>query len=112
VVSFVVAPLSLLGIFLPVAWPLELGHWVLEWLMWFLHAMDGLPLAVWRQHEPLAWTLPLAMLGVAAAACRFSCALAGRIAHAADVSARTGAAAGGRGQRYCARRRPRVGGRS
>jgi competence protein ComEC len=65
VVSFIVAPLSLMGIFLPVAWPLELGHWILEWLMWFLHAMDALPLAVWRQHEPLGWTLPLAMAGVA-----------------------------------------------
>jgi competence protein ComEC len=64
VVSFIVAPLSIAGIFFPLAWPLQLGHWVLEALMWFLHALDRLPLAVWRQHEPLAWTLPLAMLGV------------------------------------------------
>jgi competence protein ComEC len=64
VVSFIVAPLSIAGIFFPLAWPLQLGHWVLEGLMWFLHALDGLPIAVWRQHEPLAWTLPVAMLGV------------------------------------------------
>src|SRR5262249_8152531 len=32
VVSFVVAPLALLGIVSPVAWPLELGHWVMQWL--------------------------------------------------------------------------------
>lgn len=64
VVSFIVAPLSIAGIFFPLAWPLQLGHWVLEGLMWFLHAVDGLPLAVWRQHEPPAWTLPVAMLGV------------------------------------------------
>ncbi len=63
VVSFIVAPLSLLGIFLPVAWPLVLGHGVLECLMWFLHALDATPLAVWRQHAPLAWTVPVAMAG-------------------------------------------------
>jgi competence protein ComEC len=50
---------------LPVAWPLELGHWVLEWLMRFLHFLDAAPLAVWRQHAPMPWTLPLAMAGVA-----------------------------------------------
>lgn len=65
VVSFIVAPLSLVGIFLPVAFPVELRHWVLEWLMRFLHALDTLLHAVWRQHEPLAWTLPLAMAGIA-----------------------------------------------
>jgi competence protein ComEC len=65
VVSFIVAPLSLVGIFLPVAWPLELGHWVLEWLMRFLHFIDAAPLAVWRQHAPMPWTLPLAVAGVA-----------------------------------------------
>jgi competence protein ComEC len=65
VVSFIVAPLSLAGIVMPFAWPLELGHWVLEWLMRFLHLLDTLPYAVWHQHAPLPWTLPLAVAGIA-----------------------------------------------
>jgi competence protein ComEC len=65
VVSFIVTPLALLGILFPVASPLELGHWVVEWLMAFLHTLDALPLAVWRQHAPPAWSVPFAVLGIA-----------------------------------------------
>ena len=63
VVSFIVTPLALAGIFFPVAWPLELGHWVLIGLMAFLHALDALPVSVWRQHAPMPWTVPLAIAG-------------------------------------------------
>jgi competence protein ComEC len=65
VVSFVITPLALLGILFPVALPLEFGHWIVEWLMAFLHALDMLPLAVWRQHAPPAWSVPFAVLGIA-----------------------------------------------
>jgi len=64
-VSFVITPLALLGILFPVALPLELGHWIVEWLMAFLHALDALPLAVWRQHAPPSWSVPFAVLGIA-----------------------------------------------
>lgn len=65
VVSLVVTPLALAGAVLPFAWPLELGHAILEVLMAMLSALAELPGAVWQQHAPPAWTLPLALAGIA-----------------------------------------------
>jgi competence protein ComEC len=65
VVSLVVTPLALAGAVLPFTWPLELGHAILEVLMVMLGWLAGLPGAVWQQHAPPAWTLPLALAGVA-----------------------------------------------
>ena len=65
VVSLVVTPLALAGAVLPFAWPLELGHAILEVLMLMLGWLAGLPGAVWQQHAPPAWTLPLALAGIA-----------------------------------------------
>jgi competence protein ComEC len=65
VVSLVVTPLALAGAVLPFAWPLELGHAILEVLMVMLGWLAGLPGAVWQQHAPPAWTLPLALAGIA-----------------------------------------------
>jgi competence protein ComEC len=65
VVSLVVTPLVLAGAALPVAWPLEIAHAILEALMWTLGWLAGLSVAVWQQHAPPVWTLPLALAGVA-----------------------------------------------
>src|SRR5438876_6445201 len=64
-VSFVITPLALAGAVLPLDWPLELGHAILELLMAALEWLAALPSAVWHQHAPLAWTVPLALAGIA-----------------------------------------------
>src|SRR5216683_2035487 len=64
-VSFVITPLALAGAVLPFDWPLQLGHAILELLMALLEWLARLPSAVWHQHAPLAWTVPLALAGIA-----------------------------------------------
>ncbi len=64
-VSFVITPLALAGAVLPLDWPLELGHAILELLMAMLEWLARLPSAVWHQHAPLAWSVPLALAGIA-----------------------------------------------
>ena len=64
-VSFVVTPLALLGAVLPFDWPLALGHTMLEALMAALGWLAALPSAMWQQHAPVPWTVPLALLGIA-----------------------------------------------
>src|SRR5882762_4946226 len=64
-VSFVITPLALAGAVLPFDWPLELGHVILEVLMGVLDWLAALPSAVWHQHAPVPWTVPLALAGIA-----------------------------------------------
>lgn len=64
VVSGVVTPLALAGAVLPLDAPLQLAHVLLEWLMWLLQWLAAAEHAVWTQHAPAAWTLPLAFAGV------------------------------------------------
>jgi competence protein ComEC len=64
-VSFVVTPLALAGAVLPFDWVLVLGHAILEALMAVLGALASLPSAMWQQHAPVPWTVPLALLGIA-----------------------------------------------
>jgi competence protein ComEC len=64
-VSLVVTPLALLGAALPFDWPLALAHALLEALMAMLVWLAELPSALWQQHAPVPWTVPLALLGVA-----------------------------------------------
>jgi len=64
-VSFVITPLALAGAVLPFDWPLALGHWILEILMAVLDWLAALPSAVWHQHAPVPWTVPLALVGIA-----------------------------------------------
>ncbi|HEY6241876.1 MAG TPA: DNA internalization-related competence protein ComEC/Rec2 [Burkholderiales bacterium] len=64
-VSFVITPLALAGAVLPFDWPLALGHAILDVLMATLEWLAALPSAVWHQHAPLAWTVPLALAGIA-----------------------------------------------
>ncbi|MSQ50751.1 MAG: DNA internalization-related competence protein ComEC/Rec2, partial [Betaproteobacteria bacterium] len=62
-VSLVVTPLALLGAVLPFDLPLHLAHWMLACLYPMLAYLATLEGAVWTQHAPAAWTVPLAMLG-------------------------------------------------
>src|SRR5712664_3146736 len=64
-VSFVITPLALAGAVLPFDWPLVLGHAILDVLMAVLEWLATLPSAVWHQHAPLPWTVPLALAGIA-----------------------------------------------
>src|SRR5437762_8165357 len=64
-VSFVITPFALAGAVLPFDWVLELGHAILDILMATLEWLATLPSAVWHQHAPLAWTVPLALAGIA-----------------------------------------------
>lgn len=64
VVSFAVTPLALLGAAFPFDWPLELSHAILEALMALLGWLAALPSALWQQHAPASWTVPLALLGI------------------------------------------------
>ena len=63
-VSFIITPLALTGAVLPFDWPLELAHALLETLMAMLDWLAFLPNAVWHQHAPAAWTVPLALAGI------------------------------------------------
>ena len=63
-VSFIVTPLALAGAALPFDWPLDLAHAILATLMAMLDWLAGLPSALWRQHAPVPWTVPLALLGI------------------------------------------------
>jgi len=62
-VSMVVVPLTLGGALLPVDWLLQLAAWLMslstQWLAW----MSTLPAAVWQQHAPPWWSMPLAIFG-------------------------------------------------
>jgi competence protein ComEC len=63
-VSAVVTPLALVAAVLPWDAPLELAAWLLQWLLQFLEWCASLPVAVWQQHVPPLWSVPLALAGV------------------------------------------------
>jgi len=65
VVSFVITPLALAGALLPLDAPLLAADRVTSQLMPLLEWLSGLGGAVWQQHAPAGWTLPLGLLGVA-----------------------------------------------
>jgi len=60
-----VVPLALLPIALPVDTPWQIAHWVLTGLMRYLEWAATLPAATWVSHAPRAWTVAVAMAGVA-----------------------------------------------
>jgi competence protein ComEC len=64
VVSFVVTPLALAGALWPGDAVARLAHWVFDWLMVVLAPLAAVPVAVWQQHAPAAWTLPLALAAI------------------------------------------------
>lgn len=62
-VSFLVTPLALIGSLPGFGWALTLSHWLLEPLMAFLGWQAAMPAAIWQQHAPPAWAVPLAVSG-------------------------------------------------
>ena len=63
-VSFVVVPLTLLGVALPFDGLLHLSHWWMSVCMQSLQWLALLPASTWQQQAPPAWTLPLAVIGM------------------------------------------------
>ena len=62
-VSFLVVPLTLVGMLLPVDWLLQMAHAVMAACLWALEWMSALPAAVWQQHAPPGWAVALAVAG-------------------------------------------------
>ncbi len=65
VVSLVVAPLALIGAVAPFDFVLHCAHWVMSACMFLLDWLSELPDAVWQQHAPPAWTVIVAVAGLA-----------------------------------------------
>ncbi len=63
-ISLVVTPLTLLGTAFPLDFLLLAAHFAMEAGMLFLTWLSALPVAVWQQHGPPAWTVVVALLGV------------------------------------------------
>lgn len=63
-ISLVVTPLALLGAVLPLDAILLAAHAVMGWCMLLLQACAALPVAVWQQHAPPAWTVMAALAGI------------------------------------------------
>ena len=63
-VSLVITPLALAGAVLPIDGLLIAAEWLTAQLVPFLQWLSRLEGAVWQQHAPAWWTLPLALLGV------------------------------------------------
>ena len=62
-VSLVVTPLALAGAVLPLDFPLHIAAWLMAQLMPLLEFLARIEGAVWTQHAPAPWTVPLAMFG-------------------------------------------------
>ena len=62
-VSLVVVPLALAASVLPLDWIAHAAHLVTAFCMFLLQALSDLPDAVWQQHAPPAWAVPIAVAG-------------------------------------------------
>ncbi len=62
-VSLIVVPLALVASVLPVDWIAHAAHFVMSLCMWLLETLSDLPDAVWQQHAPTPWSVPLAVAG-------------------------------------------------
>jgi competence protein ComEC len=65
VVSLGVVPLTLLGLVVPFDLLLVIAGKLMGACYWFLQQLSTLPEGVWQQAAPPAWTLPVALIGVA-----------------------------------------------
>lgn len=63
-VSLVVVPLTLLATIPLFDFMLPFAHAALSIVMTLLHWLSDLPHAVWEQHAPPAWAIPVAMIGI------------------------------------------------
>jgi len=64
VVTFVVVPIALSAIVLPIDLLWQVAHAAFAALMIPLEALSNLPAAAWQQHAPAAWAVAVAMPGV------------------------------------------------
>ena len=64
-VTFIVVPLSLLGIVLPFDFLWQAAHLAFAALMVPLTWMAGAPAAIWQQHAPPSWAVGIAVVGIA-----------------------------------------------
>lgn len=64
VISLVVVPLTLIGIIPGMGFLLIAAHTVMDWCMRALTYLSALPDAVWQQHAPIFWTVPIAMFAI------------------------------------------------
>ena len=62
-VSLVVVPLALAASVLPLDWIAHAAHLVMTLCMILLRVLSDLPDAVWQQHAPPAWAVPIAVAG-------------------------------------------------
>jgi competence protein ComEC len=62
-ISWIVAPLALLGALLPFDWILHLAHQAMRSCMAALEWLSQLPDGVWVQHAPPAWSVALGVAG-------------------------------------------------
>ncbi|MFH2134904.1 MAG: DNA internalization-related competence protein ComEC/Rec2 [Pseudomonadota bacterium] len=62
-VSLLVVPLTLLGTVPGFAWTLPLAHHALAFCMALLRLLDDLPVSVWAQHAPPAWSIGSGVVG-------------------------------------------------
>ena len=65
VVSYLIVPLTLIGAFLPVDFPLHLAHAIMALLMHLLAWFAQAPAAIWQQHAPPLWSIAMALAGTA-----------------------------------------------
>src|SRR5205823_1025583 len=64
VVTFIVVPLTLASVVLPLDLLLIAAHQVFAWLALLLEALSALPAAVWQQHAPPVWAVVAGAAGV------------------------------------------------
>ena len=62
-VSLIVVPLALAASVLPMDWIANAAHQAMTFCMFLLRALSDLPEAVWQQHAPPAWSIPIAVAG-------------------------------------------------
>ncbi len=62
-VSLIVVPLALAASVLPLDWIAHTAHLAMASCMILLRALSELPDAVWQQHAPPAWSVPIAVAG-------------------------------------------------
>jgi len=62
-VSLVVVPLALAASVLPMDWVAHAAHQAMTFCMFLLRLLGDLPEAVWQQHAPPQWSVPVAVAG-------------------------------------------------
>ncbi len=62
-VSLIVVPLALAASVLPLDWIAHTAHLIMAFCMLLLQALSELPDAVWQQHAPPVWAVPIGIAG-------------------------------------------------